>query len=277
MSEFSIEVLSVAQRLEPDAEGNPQFLADLLFFPEVSTFTANPEKARPRQLDVLADLLRHRNPDELARRLGSLEEFDGLEALQGELAASSGNADEAKDLTQQFFQQLLEKQFLDMVHPSKGKFRSFLLATFKNLIRSEWRRAHAQKRGGGQLILSIDEQDPEGRYKCEPAETETPDQLYEKRWAQTLVGRAINRLKEEWEAQDKPFDKLKVYLLGAKGTKPFAEMAEELGTTEVALKAAVHRMRKRYGELFRSEVALTVGDASEVDDELKHLLGALGS
>ncbi len=190
---------------------------------------------------------------------------------------SGVSPDESKDLTQQFFQQLLEKQFLDMVHPSKGKFRSFLLASFKNLIRSEWRRAHAQKRGGGQVVLSIDEQDPEGRYKCEPADTETPDQLYEKRWAQTLVGRAINRLKEEWEAQDKPFEKLKVYLLGAKGTTPFAEMAADLGTTEVALKAAVHRMRKRYGELFRSEVALTVGDPSDVDDELKHLLGALGS
>ena len=184
--------------------------------------------------------------------------------------------DEAKDLTQQFFQQLLEKQFLDSVHPSKGKFRSFLLATFKNLIKSEWRRANAQKRGGGQVILSIDEQDPEGRYKCEPADTVTADQLYEKQWAQTLVGRAINRLKEEWEAQGKPFEKLKVYLLGQKGSVAFADMASDLGTSENALKASVHRMRRRYGEIFRSEVALTVDDPSEVDDEVQHLIGALG-
>ena len=186
-------------------------------------------------------------------------------------------AEESKDMTQQFFQQLLEKEFLELVHPSKGKFRSFLLASFKNLIRSEWRRSQAQKRGGGQVVLSIDEQDSEGRYKCEPGDDETPDQLYEKRWAQTLVRRAIKRLKEEWEAQDKPFEKLKVYLLGQKGTVPFADMALDLGTTEVALKAAVHRMRKRYGEIFRSEVALTVSDPSEVDDEVRYLLGALAS
>jgi len=192
-------------------------------------------------------------------------------------ARRSGIApDEAQDLTQQFFHQLLEKHFLDTVHPSKGKFRSFLLATFKNLIKSEWRRANAQKRGGGQVILSIDEQDPEGRYKCEPEDAVTPDQLYERRWAQTLVGRAINRLKEEWENQGKPFEKLKVYLLGQRGSVPFAEMASELGTTEIALKASVHRMRRRYGEIFRSEVALTVDDPSEVDEELRHLLGALG-
>ncbi len=192
-------------------------------------------------------------------------------------ARKSGiDADEAKDLTQQFFQQLLEKQFLDSVHPSKGKFRSFLLVTFKNLIKSEWRRAHAQKRGGGQQILSIDEQDPEGRYRCEPEDDTTPDQLYERHWAQTLVARAIARLKEEWESQGKPFEKLKVYLLGQKGTIPFAEMATDLGTTENALKATVHRMRRRYGEIFRSEVALTVEDPTEVDAELRHLLGALG-
>lgn len=183
--------------------------------------------------------------------------------------------DEAKDLTQQFFQQLLEKQFLDSVHPSKGKFRSFLLATFKNLVKTEWRRANAQKRGGGQVILSIDEQDPEGRYKCEPQDDTTPDQLYERQWAQTLVERSIGRLKDEWESQGKPFEKLKVYLLGQKGDSPFAEMASELGTTENALKASVHRMRRRYGEIFRSEVALTVNDPNEVDEELQHLLGAL--
>lgn len=186
------------------------------------------------------------------------------------------SADEAKDLTQQFFQQLLEKQFLDSVHPSKGKFRSFLLVTFKNLIKSEWRRANAQKRGGGQVVLSLDEQDPEGRYLREPVDTVTPDQLYEKQWAQTLVGRAINRLKEEWEAQGKPFDKLKVFLLSQKGTVAFADMASELGTSENALKASVHRMRRRYGEIFRSEVALTVNDPSEVDEEVQHLIGALG-
>ena len=184
--------------------------------------------------------------------------------------------DESKDLTQQFFQQLLEKQFLDSVDPSKGKFRSFLLVTFKNLIKSEWRRAHAQKRGGGQVILSIDEQDPEGRYTCEPQDDTTPDQLYERQWAQTLVGRAIGRLKTEWENQGKPFDKLKVYLLGQKGTVAFADMAVGLGTTENALKASLHRMRRRYGEIFRAEVALTVNDPSEVDEEVRYLLGALG-
>ncbi len=184
--------------------------------------------------------------------------------------------EEAQDLTQQFFVQLLEKQFLDSVHPSKGKFRSFLLATFKNLITTEWRRANAQKRGGGHVILSIDEQDPEGRYRCEPEDTVTPDQLYERQWAQTLVGRAIQRLKTEWENQGKPFEKLKIYLLGAKGSVPFADMASDLGTSENALKATVHRMRKRYGEIFRAEVALTVSQPSEVDEEVRHLLNALG-
>lgn len=187
------------------------------------------------------------------------------------------SAEMAQDLTQDYFHLLLEKRILDTVHPSKGKFRSFLLASFKNVINSEFRRSGAQKRGGGQTVLSIDEQDPEGRYKREPQDDVTPEQLYEKRWAQTLIGRAIQALKEEWETQGKPFEKLKVYLIGEKGSVPFNEMAAELQTSETALKVTVHRMRKRYAELFKREVALTVADPAEVDEEMRHLLAALGS
>ncbi len=193
-------------------------------------------------------------------------------------ARRSGNRPhDAQDLTQQFFSHLLEKHALDSVDRDRGRFRSFLLSSFKNVMTNEWRRATAQKRGGGQVVFSLDDHEPESRYRREPSSSDlSPDLVFEKRWAETLVDRVLDRLRVEWESAGKPFDKLKVFLVGRKGAVKFADAAAELGVTEAALKTAVHRMRKRYGELFRDEIAQTVGNREEVDDEVRHLLSALG-
>ena len=185
--------------------------------------------------------------------------------------------DEAKDLTQEFFCRLLDKQRLNAADPARGKFRSFLLSSIKNMMLDEWKKGQAQKRGGGMTVLSIDEEDPEGRYRLEPKDETTPESLFEKRWAQTLVNKTIARLQAECEEQGKPFEELKVYLLEPKGTVPFAETAAKLGTTETALKTSVHRLRRNYAAIFREEVAQTVDDPEEVDMEIQHLLTALGS
>lgn len=191
------------------------------------------------------------------------------------LRRSGNSAEDAQDLTQDFFQQLLEKGRLAAVDRTKGKFRSFLLASIKNLANTEWKRANAQKRGGGVQTVSIDA-DTETRYLREPSHLDTPEKLYEQRWAQTLVARALDRIKAECETKGKPFEELKAFLVDSRGEAPYAATASKLGVSEGALKSSIHRLRKRYGEIFREEVALTVSAPEEVDEELQWLLEALG-
>jgi RNA polymerase sigma-70 factor (ECF subfamily) len=185
---------------------------------------------------------------------------------------------DAQDLTQEFFARLLEKKRLAAVRPEKGRFRSFLLASLKNFLADERDRARAQKRGGGKSFLRLDERDAESRYRLEPADNATADKLFERRWAQALIENVMGRLREEHRAADKGrvFDRLKDFMAGETGRSTYADAAAELGTTEANVKVLVHRMRKRYRELLRAEIARTVASPSEVEDEVRFLFAALG-
>jgi RNA polymerase sigma factor (sigma-70 family) len=185
--------------------------------------------------------------------------------------------EDAQDLTQEFFSRLLADESLASVHESKGRFRSFLLASFKHLLANEWKRTQRQKRGGGQMHFSLDEELAEGRYQPELMDHLDPERLYEKRWAETLLQRVLDRLRDEWEHKEgtRHFDDLKSFLIDKKGTTPFAEAATRLGVSEASLKWGVHKLRQRYRELVREEIAQTVSSPEEVDDEIRHLFSVL--
>jgi RNA polymerase sigma-70 factor (ECF subfamily) len=186
------------------------------------------------------------------------------------------DAHDAQDLTQEFFARLLEKGWLESVDRAKGKFRSFLLATMKHFLANEWDRAHAQKRHGGRALLSLDAESAESRYAMEPAESATADKIFERRWALTLLDQVLARLREEFAAAGKAkiFDELKPALTGEK--IPYDEIGGRLAMNEGAVKTAVHRLRQRYRELIRDEIAQTLGSEEDVDSELRHLMAALG-
>jgi RNA polymerase sigma-70 factor (ECF subfamily) len=189
------------------------------------------------------------------------------------------NPDEAQDLTQEFFARLLAKNFLRTLDRQKGKFRSFLLAAMEHFLAKEWRDSRRLKRGGGQALISLDDTDAESRYQIEPAETMTAEKIYERRWALTLLEQAIQRLRGEFEAAGKHelFEVLQGFLSGDKTGISYAQAGLQLDMTEGAVKVAAHRMRQRYGELVRLEIANTVSVAEEVDDELRHLMAALSN
>ena len=186
---------------------------------------------------------------------------------------------DAQDLTQGFFALLLEKKRLAAVHPDKGRFRSFLLASLKNFLADERDRARAQKRGGGRSFIRLDECDAEGRYRMEPADNATAEKIFERRWAQTMIENVLGRLSGEYHAAGKGrvFDRLKDFMAGETSSSTYAEAAVDLGTTEANIKVLVHRLRKRYRELLRAEIALTVASPSEVEDEIRCLFAALGN
>ncbi|HOC55193.1 MAG TPA: sigma-70 family RNA polymerase sigma factor [Verrucomicrobiota bacterium] len=183
----------------------------------------------------------------------------------------------AKDLTQEFFTRLIHKNRLDHVRREKGRFRSFLLASLKNFLSDEWDKAQAQKRGGGQTLLSLDDDSAEDRYRLEPADSLPPDKLYDQRWALTLLGQAKARLKEEYAQAGKAnlYERLRVFEAGDPDGSTYAEIAAECGLTESAVNSAAHRLRQRYGELVREEVAHTVGNTAAIDEELRHLIAVL--
>ena len=180
-------------------------------------------------------------------------------------------AHEAEDLTQDFFARLLAKNYLADVEREKGKFRSFLLASLKHFLANEWDRAHAQKRGGVQTILSLD---AETRYRAEPADELTADKLLDRQWALALLDQVLTRLEVETDA--KQFATLKRFLTADKDKIPYSEAAGKLGTSEGAVKVAVHRLRKRYRLLLREEIAHTVASPAEIDEEIRHLFAAFG-
>lgn len=186
-------------------------------------------------------------------------------------------ADDAQDLTQEFFARLLEKKWLDAVDREKGKFRSFLLAAMRHFLINEWDRAHRLKRGGGEKVLSLDAQTAEARYAVEPADGMTADRIFERRWALTLLEQVLARVRREFLAvgREKLFEELKVALTGEK--VPYAEIAVRLNLSEGAVRVAVHRLRTRYRELLRAEIGETVATEGEIDAEVQHLFAALAA
>ena len=185
----------------------------------------------------------------------------------------------AEDLVQGFFARLLEKNFLDSVRREKGKFRSFLLAALKHYMLDEWDKARAQKRGGGQKIVPLDDVTGEERYHHEPADRMDAEKLYERRWALTLLEQAQVRLRQEYAARGKSneYDRLVLYLDWDDDAPSYADAAAELGVSLSALKSSVKRLRERHQELVREEVANTVESLAEVDEEIRHLISVVSA
>jgi RNA polymerase sigma factor (sigma-70 family) len=183
---------------------------------------------------------------------------------------------EAEDLTQDFFAHLLGRAFLANVDRAKGKFRSFLLASLKHFLSDQRDRASAQKRGGGQAMISLDGLDAEARYRLEPAQDITPEKMFEKQWALSVLEKVLSRLDTELAAEGKAtlFEALKETLTGGRSGR-FAMIGAELGMTEGAVKTAAHRLRQRYRALIREEIGQTVGGAEEIEDEVRYLLSCL--
>jgi RNA polymerase sigma-70 factor (ECF subfamily) len=183
---------------------------------------------------------------------------------------------DAQDLTQAFFERLLEKNTLGQVTREKGKFRSFLLTLLNHFIVDEWKRARAEKRGGLRII-SLDAQTAETRFRYEPVETATPETIFERNWALALLETVFQRLQEEYELAGKGelFQHLKFCLTADRSAIPYDQLCARLGVTEGNLKVIAHRLRQRYRELLRAEVANTVSDPREIEPELRHLFHAL--
>ncbi len=187
--------------------------------------------------------------------------------------------EDAEDLTQAFFARFLEKNYLEGLRSEKGKFRAFLLAALKHFLANASDHAHRQKRGGGLTPLSLDSQDADTRYQLDSADLLSPDKLYDRAWAVALLERVIVRLRDESVAEGKSelFEQLKPFLMIGKSAIPYPQAAAQLNLTEGAVRVAVHRLRKRYRELLRDEIAQTLSDPAQVNEEMRTLFSAFGS
>jgi RNA polymerase sigma-70 factor (ECF subfamily) len=186
---------------------------------------------------------------------------------------------DAQDLTQGFFARLLQKDYLQAAAREKGKFRMFLLVAFKRFLANEWDREHAQKRGGFAPVVSIDEELAESRLAAEISPNVPPDVLFDRQWAMTLLERAMAQLQAEYvgSGRSKLFEYLQSRLAREESALPYAEIAARLNLTEPAVKMAVHRLRARYREILRAEIAHTVSTPEEVEEEIRFLFSAFGS
>lgn len=184
---------------------------------------------------------------------------------------------DAQDLTQAFFEKLLEKNYLGDVAQEKGRFRSFLLVSLKHFLANEWKRARTAKRGGGAVLISLDDTEAEARYQLEPADETNAERLFERRWAMTILDLVMNRLRDEMAAAEKLdlFEELKGRLSGGGDAGSFAESGKRLNLSEGAARVASHRLKKRYREILRESIGETVADPSEVEDEIRYLIAIL--
>lgn len=187
------------------------------------------------------------------------------------------SADDASDLTQSFLMSLLERRDFENLRQDRGRFRAFLLASLQHFLANDAARRRTQKRGGGVHKLPLAFDDAERRYRVEPEEPSTPETLYERRWALTVIERVLLRLRLEWDGEGRgaEFDELKSCLLGEAPAGGYAAIAGRLGTTEGAVKTAVHRLRRKFQNELRRDIAETVSDPAEVDDEIRYLVRAL--
>src|SRR6266566_4691916 len=186
---------------------------------------------------------------------------------------------DAQDLTQGFFAYLLKRRLVARANPQAGRFRSFLLASLKHFLAHEHERATALKRGGGQTVLSLDQFDPEERYAMEPSDNATPEAIYDQRWARQQVENALRRLRADYASAGRGplIDLLKDYVWGDKNALTLAQIATQIDLTEEAVKKAVQRLRQRFRDCLRAEVAQTVATPDQIDDELRHLRATLSA
>jgi RNA polymerase sigma-70 factor (ECF subfamily) len=188
------------------------------------------------------------------------------------------DASEAQDLTQAFFAELLEKNYVGLATPDRGHFRCFLLTALKHFLSKAWEKARAQKRGGGRAPIPLDFESADSRICIEPFSRLTAEQLYDRQWAVTLLGQIMLRLEAEYKGAGKAqqLEELKGFLIGDHTDVTYSQVATRLKTTEAAAKMAASRMRRRYRQLLREEIAQTVAGPEEVDDEIRNLFAILG-
>lgn len=186
-------------------------------------------------------------------------------------------AHEAEDLAQSFFHFLLSHQVFQRANPAKGRFRAFLLAALANFLHNERDKVQAQKRGGKNKIISLDEEFAEEVYTREIVDHQSPEKLFERRWAATLVRRVLDQLREEQEGRGRAglFAGLQPFLTGEPVGADYDRIARQLGMQPGAVKVQLHRARRRFGELLRSEVAHTVSRPEDIEPEIRHLLAAI--
>jgi RNA polymerase sigma-70 factor (ECF subfamily) len=184
--------------------------------------------------------------------------------------------EDAQDLTQSFFARFLQKNYLEKLQAGHGKFRAFLLASLKHFLANEWDRSRRLKRGGGVPPISLDWQDADTRWQIEPADHLSPDKIYDRAWAVTLLERVITRLREENSDDGKAalFEQLKPFLMVGRSQIPCAQAAAGLAMSEGAVRVAIHRLRRRYRELLREEIGQTLSDPAQVEEELRALFSA---
>ena len=187
--------------------------------------------------------------------------------------------EDSEDLTQEFFARFLGKNYLTGLSAERGRFRAFLLASLKHFLANEWDKSRRQKRGGGVPHLSLDWQTADTQFQIAATAEPSPDKAFDREWAMTLLAKVIERLQTECEAdgRGKQFAELKIFLTAGKGELSHADAAKALGMDEGAVRVAVHRLRKRYRQLLRDEIAQTLADAADVDEEMRALFGAFAT
>ena len=184
--------------------------------------------------------------------------------------------EDAEDLTQAFFERFLEKNYLEQLDAERGRFRAFLLACLKHFLTNEWHKSRRQKRGGNITHLSLDWQTADTHFQVADTAEPSPDKTFDREWATTLLGKVIKKLSTECDAEGrtKQFTELKIFLTAGKGALPYTDVAKRLDMDEGAVRTAVHRLRKRYRQLLRDEIAQTLSDPTQVDEEMQALFGA---
>lgn len=190
---------------------------------------------------------------------------------------SGHSSHDAEDLTQEFFCRLLEKRWLQAADPGKGRLRTFLIVALKHFMAKEWRRVSAERRGGGQAHVPMDTVFAESRFAAAAASSLPAEDAFDQQWALTLLELTVNRLQGEFVAAGKPddFTILKATLMAAHGAIDYAGVAANLGVSQGAARVAVHRLRKRFREIFREEISQTLAEGADLEDEVRYLAAAL--